>query len=100
MNQIQNKTIPLTIDEINSLQGDDLQNALDQKLQEYKNEVSEIDASLKDVCDEVENMPEEDEQKVDDEDDKSIAEIEEKLDSDLVNAVIDLATDDDVMREV
>lgn len=90
MNQTQNKTIPLTIDEINSLQGDDLQNALDQKLQEYKNEVSEIDASLKDVCDEVENMPEEDEQKADVEDSMAISEIENKLESDLDKAILDL----------
>ena len=90
MNQTQNKTIPLTIDEINSLQGDDLQNALDQKLQEYKDEVSEIDASMKDLCDEVENMPEEDEQKTDEEDSVAIYEIEDKLESDLDKAILDL----------
>ena len=90
MNQTQNKTIPLSIDEINSLQGDDLQKALDQKLQEYQDEVSEIDASLKDLCDEVENMPEVDEEKTNEEDSAAISEIENKLESDLDKAILDL----------
>ena len=101
MNQTQNNNSnSLTMDEISKLHGDDLKKALDQRLQSHKNEVDEVDALTKDACDEVEKMPDIDEKKAEKEDRDAVAEIEKSLDDDLKNAVLDLATEDEILKDI
>jgi len=102
MNSTQNNndSNPLSVEEISNLHGEELKKVLAQRLQEHKDTVAEIDASLKDICDEVNNMPDIDEEKVTNEDNESLAEIERQLDTDLNNAVLDLATEDEILKDV
>jgi hypothetical protein len=101
MNSTQNNNPnPLTSEEISKLHGEDLKKALANQLSGYKNEVSRIDSALKDICEDVEKMPEVDAQKAQKEDAVALAEIEKKLDDDLNNAVLDLATEDEILKDV
>ena len=102
MNQTQNNsnTTPLTVDEINSLHGEELKKVLADRLQKHKDDMAKIDASLTDITKEVEAMPEPDEAKDKAEDDAAMKEITEKLDTDLNNAVLDLATDDETLKDI
>ncbi len=100
MDQTQNNSNQLTADEISSLHGEDLKKALAERLQGFKDEVAQIDSSLEGVKEEVDNMPEIDEKKVDEEDSAAIAEMIKKLDDDLNSAAVDLATDDQILEDV
>ncbi len=100
MDQTQNNSNHLTADEIASLHGEDLKRALSERLQGFKDGVAQIDSSLESVKEEVDNMPEVDEKKVNKEDDVVIAEMVKKLDEDLNSAAVDLATDDQILEDV
>jgi hypothetical protein len=95
-----NNSNPLTADEISKLHGEELKQALAQKLQGYKDGMAEVDNSLKDICEEVEAMPEVDEAKTKKEDDATIAGIEKQLDDDLNNAALELATEDEILSDI
>jgi hypothetical protein len=100
MNSTPNNTNPLTPEEISNLHGEDLKKVLAQRLGGYKDKVKEIDESLKDICEDVEKMPEVDEVKTKKEDDAALAEIEGQLDTDLNDAMLDFATEDEILKDV
>lgn len=101
MNSTQNNNSnPLTSEEINNLQGEDLKNALDQKLKGYKDEITRIDAAVKDICEDVESRPNIDTNKTYKEDTEALGEIEEKLDTELSRAAVELATEDEILKDL
>jgi hypothetical protein len=97
---LNNNSNPLTADEISKLHGEELKQALAQKLQGYKDGIAEIDASLKDICEKVEAMPDVDKAKAKAEDDAAIAEIEKQLDTDLNDAILELGTSDEILSDI
>ena len=101
MNQTsKNDFKPLTVEDLSNLHGEELKAVLAQRLKQRRNEIDEIDASLKDICEEVDKMPDIDEDKVTKEDDEALAKIEEQLDTDLNNAILDFATEDEILKDI
>lgn len=99
-NNNDNNLNPLTVDEINSLSGEELTKALDERLQQHNRQMTEIDNALKPLCEAVEKMPDVDEKKNYKEDSESIAKIENQLNTNLNNAVLNLATTDEILKDV
>jgi uncharacterized coiled-coil DUF342 family protein len=101
MNQTsKNDFKPLTVEDLSNLHGEELKAVLAQRLKQRRDEIDEIDASLKDICEEVHKMPDIDEDKVTKEDDEALAKIEEQLDTDLNNAILDFATEDEILKDI
>ena len=95
-----NNSNPLTADEISKLHGDELKQALSQRLQGYKDRIAEVDAVLKPIYDEVVAMPKIDGANIIGEDNEVIDTIEKQLDMDLNNAALEMATEDKILNDV
>ncbi|MEI6042143.1 MAG: hypothetical protein WCQ00_01065 [bacterium] len=92
--------IPDDVGGISNLHGEELENYLKQKLDEFNEKIDASEAALEKMNDYVESGTLIDEQKTYDEDTDDILEIEDQLDTDLNNAVLDLATEDRVLKDI
>ena len=101
MNSTPNNNLnPLTPEEISNLHGQELVDALAKQRQMYKTETDRIDGVLSKISDEVENTPDVDQQQARREDDEALAKIEVELDNSLNDAILDLATTDEVLKDI
>lgn len=96
MNSNQNK--PLTAEEISKLHGKELSDALSEGLESFKKDMEEIDESISGIVSEIEGMSDIDIKSKDD--DSEINELENNLNIDLNNAVLDLATEDEILKDI
>ncbi|MEI6553700.1 MAG: hypothetical protein WCO09_03965 [bacterium] len=100
MNHTKNNIQPIDAEEINSLHGDALKEALSKKVQDYKKQSVETITSLDLVCDEINSLPEVDKDQRKIEDNKSFEKMTKDFDYSLNDAVLDLATPDTILEDL
>ena len=100
MNQTQDDSKNLSVDDILSLHGEDLKKALDARIKAHNDAVSAVEEELAGVVEYSKNLGELDVIKNADEDDQFIDKLEKDLNKSLNDAVLDLATDDDILEDI
>ena len=97
---MQNNKTQLTADEISKLHGEELKKALAEQAAGYRKEISDVDKDLAEVCQSTEGLPEINEKQEDLDDLAAIQQMEDKMGVELNDAVLDLATNDDVLEDL
>lgn len=95
-----NNTTPITADDIKGLTGEELKAFLEKRAQQIKDDTAEIAKELDPICQEVEAIkrPTEEEEIADDI--AFVKKAEQKLGNDLDEAVLELATDDETLKQI
>lgn len=97
---MQNNKTQLTVDEISKLHGEELKKALAEQVAGYRKEISDVDKDLTETCNSIEGLPEINEKQEDLDDLAAIQQMEDKMGVELNDAVLDLATNDDVLKDL